>query len=79
METKERIINLLAEKLGYEKAEINENQDLINDLGIDSLDMVEIIIGVEEEFGLKIDDKEVDGIKTVEDLIKKADEWSKNK
>jgi len=79
METKERIINLLAEKLGYEKAEINENQDLINDLGIDSLDMVEIIIGVEEEFGLKIDDKEVDGIKTVEDLIKKADELSKNK
>lgn len=79
METKERIINLLAEKLGYEKAEINENQDLINDLGIDSLDMVEIIMGVEEEFGLKIDDKEVDGIKTVEDLIKKADELSKNK
>lgn len=79
METKERIINLLAEKLGYEKAEINENQDLINDLGIDSLDMVEIIMGVEEEFGLRIDDKEVDGIKTVEDLIKKVDELSKNK
>ena len=73
METKERIMNLLADKLGYERCEIKEEQDLITELGIDSLDMVEIIMGIEEEFGLKIDDKEVEGIKTVEDLIKKVE------
>ena len=72
METKERIMNLLADKLGYERCEIKEEQDLITELGIDSLDMVEIIMGIEEEFGLKIDDKEVEGIKTVEDFIKKV-------
>ena len=73
METKERIMNLLADKLGYERCEIKEDQDLVTELGIDSLDMVEIIMGIEEEFGLKIDDKEVEGIKTVEDLIKKVE------
>lgn len=73
METKERIMNLLADKLGYERCEIKEEQDLVTELGIDSLDMVEIIMGIEEEFGLKIDDKEVEGIKTVEDLIKKVE------
>ncbi len=73
METKERIMDLLADKLGYERCEIKEKQDLVTELGIDSLDMVEIIMGIEEEFGLKIDDKEVEGIKTVEDLIKKVE------
>ena len=73
METKERIMNLLADKLGYERCEIKEEQNLVTELGIDSLDMVEIIMGIEEEFGLKIDDKEVEGIKTVEDLIKKVE------
>lgn len=79
METKEQIINILADKLGYEKSEINENQNFINDLGTDSLDIVEIIIEVEKKFGLKIEDEEVDEIKTVGDLIQKVEELSKNK
>ena len=79
METKEQIISILADKLGYEKSEINENQDFINDLGTDSLDIVEIIIEVEKKFGLKIEDEEVDEIKTVGDLIQKVEELSKNK
>ena len=73
METKERIINLLSEKLGYDKTEIKESQDFVSDLGTDSLDMVEIVMGVEQEFGLTIDDKEIEGIKTVGDLIKKVE------
>lgn len=73
METKERIINMLADKLGFEPMEINENQDFVTDLGADSLDMVEIVMGVEEEFGLKIEDEEITGIETVGDLIKKVE------
>ena len=79
METKEQIISILADKLGYNKSEINEKQDFINDLGTDSLDIVEIIIEVEKKFGLKIEDEEVDEIKTVGDLIQKVEELSKNK
>jgi acyl carrier protein len=78
MDTKEEIINLLSEKLGYEKAQLNEDKDLVNDLGIDSLDMVEIIMGTEEKFGVKIDDDKIREIKTVGDLIKKAEELTKN-
>ena len=73
METKERIINLLSEKLGYDTTEIKENQDFVSDLGTDSLDMVEIIMGIEQEFGLTIDDSEISEVKTVEDLIKKVE------
>lgn len=70
METKERIINMLADKLGFEPMEINENQDFVTDLGADSLDMVEIVMGVEEEFGLRIEDEEIPEVKTVGDLVK---------
>lgn len=73
MEVKERVINLLSEKLGYDKLEIKENQEFVNDLGADSLDMVEIIMEIEEEFGLKIDDTEISEVKTVGDLIKKIE------
>ena len=73
MKVKERIINLLSDKLGYDKTEIKEGQNFVTDLGADSLDMVEIIMGIEEEFGLKIDDTEISEVKTVGDLIKKVE------
>ena len=74
MEIKERIINLLSKKLGYEKAKLNEDQNFVMDLGADSLDMAEIIMGIEQEFGLEISDREIDGIETVGDLIKKVED-----
>ena len=73
MEVKERIINLLSDKLGYDVTEIKEENNFITDLGADSLDMVEIIMGIEQEFGLKIEDEEITGIETVGDLIKKVE------
>ena len=73
MEVKERVINLLSEKLGYDKLEIKENQDFVTDLGTDSLDMAEIVMGIEDEFGLIIGDDEIMQVKTVGDLIKKIE------
>jgi len=73
MEVKERVINLLSEKLGYDKLEIKETQEFVNDLGTDSLDMAEIVMGVEDEFGLVIGDDEIMQVKTVGDLIKKIE------
>lgn len=74
MEVKERVINLLAEKLGYDKLDIKETSNFQTDLGTDSLDMVEIIMGVEQEFGLHIEDKDIEGIANVGDLIKKIED-----
>lgn len=73
MEVKERVINLLSEKLGYDKLEIKEDQDFVTDLGTDSLDMAEIVMGIEDEFGLVISDDEIMQVKTVGDLIKKIE------
>ena len=73
MEVKERVINLLSEKLGYDKLEIKETQEFVNDLGTDSLDMAEIVMGIEDEFGLVIGDDEIMQVKTVGDLIKKIE------
>ena len=73
MEVKERVIEVLSDKLGINKLEIKETQNIMNDLGTDSLDMVEIIMGIEEEFGLVIGDDEITQIKTVGDLIKKVE------
>lgn len=74
MEVKERVIEVLSDKLGINELEIKETQDIMNDLGCDSLDMAEIIMGIEEEFGLKIDDTEISEVKTVGDLIKKVED-----
>ena len=74
MEVKERVINLLSEKLGYSKLEIKENQEFVTDLGTDSLDMAEIVMGIENEFGLVFGDDEIMQVKTVGDLIKKIED-----
>lgn len=74
MEVKERIINLLCDKLGFDRFEVSEEKNFITDLGADSLDMAEIIMGIEEEFGLKIDDNEISEVKTVGDLIRKVED-----
>jgi acyl carrier protein len=78
MDIKEEVISLLSEKLAFDEAEITEDKNLMNDLGIDSLDMAEIVMGVEEKFGLKVDDSETVEIKTVGDLIKKVEELVEN-
>ena len=73
MEVKERVIEVLSDKLGINKLEIKETQDIMNDLGCDSLDMAEIVMGIEDEFGLVIGDDEIMQVKTVGDLIKKIE------
>ena len=72
MEVNERIINLLSEKLGYDKCDIKEEKVFTTDLGLDSLDMIEIIMGIEHEFGLKIDDADIEDVRTVGEKKKKV-------
>ena len=71
MEIKEKVMAILCDKLGLEEYEVDENKQLVSDLGADSLDIVEIIMEIEKEFDVKIDDNELSEIKTVGDIEKK--------
>lgn len=64
----EKVQEIIANQLGIDKEEVTLGSD-IDDLGADSLDFVEIIMAVEEEFDIEITDDEAEKIDTVEDLV----------
>ena len=66
----ERVKEIIAEQLGVKKSEIKGESSFIDDLGADSLDTVEIIMALEEEFGIEIPDEDAEKMETVEKAIK---------
>ncbi|MBR6778619.1 MAG: acyl carrier protein [Clostridia bacterium] len=66
---KEKIISLIAEKLNKKVEDINENTRLVEDLGADSLDIVELIMAFEDEFNVSLPDEEVAKMKTVGNIL----------
>lgn len=67
-DTADKIVSIIAEKLHIEPSAINA-QSTLQDLGADSLDMVDIIMKVEEEFGIEINDEDAEKIHNVQDVI----------
>ncbi len=67
-DTASKIIAIIAEKLHIDASNINP-QSTLQDLGADSLDMVDIIMKVEEEFGIEINDEDAEGLHNVQDVI----------
>ena len=65
----EKIKALVAENLGVEESKITENSSFKEDLGADSLDIFQIIMGIEEEFDIEIDNDEAEKIVTVQDAV----------
>jgi acyl carrier protein len=65
----EKIKELVAERLGVDEAEITEEAKFIDDLGADSLDLVELIMDLESEFDLEIPEEDAEAILTVGDAI----------
>lgn len=65
----EKIKNMLAEQLNIDVNSIKEDSKFIEDLGADSLDMVEMLMNLEDEFGVSIPDEEAGNIKTVKNLV----------
>jgi acyl carrier protein len=59
---------LLKQITGLQREQIQPNAELVRDLGADSLDRVHIVFALEEEFGIEVDENDIEGIKTVEDL-----------
>lgn len=64
-----KIISLIAEKLGKKAEEIKMESRLIEDLGADSLDIVELIMAFEDEFNISLPDEEVAKMKTIGNIV----------
>ena len=64
-----RIHEIIAEQLGIGEEEITENATFVDDLGADSLDIVELIMALEEEFSTEIPDEDAERMKKVGDLV----------
>lgn len=65
----DKIKSILSLQFGIDEDQITENTDVVNDLGADSLDVVEMLMSVEDEFGLMIEDEEIAEMKTVGDVV----------
>ncbi|MBA7589678.1 Acyl carrier protein [subsurface metagenome] len=70
MESMDRIKKIIVKQSGIDESKITENSSFLDDLGLDSLDIIELIMELEEEFNIEIPDKEAEKIKTVGDVIK---------
>ncbi len=65
----EKVKKIIVDQLGVEAAEVTPEASFIEDLGADSLDTVELVMALEEEFGIEIPDEEAEKIATVKDAI----------
>ena len=73
----QKIIALVAETLGKKAEEIKLTSRLVEDLGADSLDVVELIMSFEDEFGVSLPDEEIAKMKTIGDIVKFIDGLNK--
>ncbi|MCQ2581359.1 MAG: acyl carrier protein [Alphaproteobacteria bacterium] len=77
MTTLEKVKKIVADKLGVADEKIVESAAFVNDLGADSLDVVEFVMEVEKQFNITIPDEEAAKLETVGDAVKYIDEHTK--
>lgn len=73
MATFEKVQEILVDKLGVDASEIKLESSIQDDLGADSLSVMEIVMSVEEEFGISVPEEELMSIQTVQDIVSKVD------
>lgn len=67
--TEARVKEIVCEQLGVSAEEVTSESSFIEDLGADSLDIVELVMALEEEYGTEISDEDAEKIRTVKDVI----------
>ena len=65
----EKVKEMLVEKLGVSEDKVTLESEIVKDLGADSLDLVEMLFSLEENFGITISDDQTENIKTVKDIV----------
>lgn len=79
MAVEEKIKGIIAEQLGVKPEEVTPQASFIDDLGADSLDTVELVMALEEEFSIEIPDEDAEKMTTVGDAIKYIEEKAQSK
>ena len=74
MATADKVKSIIVEQLGVDEEEVTLAASFTDDLGADSLDIVELVMAFEEEFGIEIPDEEAEKISTVRDAVEYIDE-----
>ena len=70
MSIEQRVTRIVVEQLGVKEEEVSGDSSFVDDLGADSLDTVELVMALEEEFSCEIPDEEAEKITTVQEAIK---------
>ena len=70
----DKLKELVVDQLGVEEDEVTMEATMQDDLGADSLDLVDLVMSVEEEFGVKVADEDLETIKTVGDIVNYIEE-----
>ena len=65
----EKVCKMLSDQLGIAADAIKPEQEVVKDLGADSLDVVELMMALEDEYGITLPENEVENVKTVQDIV----------
>ena len=79
MSVEQKVKEIIVEQLGVEESQVTETAKFVDDLGADSLDVVELVMAFEEQFGLEIPDEEAEKITRVKEAIEYIEQHAKAK
>lgn len=69
MSIEEKVIEIISQKLNLSKEQIKPEASFVDDLGADSLDLVELVMAMEEAFGMEVPDEDAEKLRTVKDVL----------
>lgn len=73
MDTYSKVVSIISEQIGILEDTINKDSDIVKDLGADSIDIVQLLMAMEDEFGVTVTEDDADSLKTVGDIVSLID------
>lgn len=73
MDTYSKVVSIISEQIGISEDSINKDSDIVRDLGADSIDIVQLLMAMEDEFGVTVTEDDADSLKTVGDIVSLID------